>query len=208
MATVVCFGEIMLRLNPEGYLRLNQAQHLMVLLCGRRGECGRIVGELRRDCEVHQCGSRQQIGRKCPQFTKAVWCRYPPTCTWVGNGWGSTSSKRVRANVHRRSSMIGRTLRSLQADPARFDWDSIFEGASWFHWTGITPALSQQMVDATRTACEVAKKKGLTISCDLNYRKKLWSTEEARKTMETLVPYVDVLISNEEDAHDIFRHRG
>lgn len=80
----------------------------------------------------------------------------------------------------------------------------IFKGADWFHFTGITPALGPNMVDACRDACKVAKAHGVRISCDLNYRGKLWSRQQAREAMTDLCQYVDVCISNEEDAKDVF----
>lgn len=90
------------------------------------------------------------------------------------------------------------------AKPSDFDWANIFEGADWFHWTGITPALGGQLPEICLDACKAAKKLGLTVSCDLNYRKKLWSREVAYKVMSDLMPYVDVCIANEEDAKDVF----
>ena len=90
------------------------------------------------------------------------------------------------------------------ASPDDFDWDKIFDGADWFHFTGITPALNPTVAGICLDACRAAKEKGVTISCDLNFRKKLWSREEAQKTMTELCKYVDVCISNEEDAHDVF----
>ena len=88
--------------------------------------------------------------------------------------------------------------------PGDFDWDKIFEGADWFHWTGITPALSDGTAAVTLEACKAAKARGVKISCDLNYRKNLWSREKAGQVMGELVPYVDVLIANEEDSADVF----
>ena len=85
-----------------------------------------------------------------------------------------------------------------------FDWDAIFEGAEWFHFTGITPALGANVVEICKDACKAAKAKGLKISCDLNYRGKLWTRAEAREAMTELCQYVDVCISNEEDAKDVF----
>lgn len=85
-----------------------------------------------------------------------------------------------------------------------FDWDKIFEGASWFHFTGITPALGDNVADICLEACKAAKEKGITVSCDLNYRNKLWSKEKAGQVMGELCQYVDVCISNEEDANDVF----
>jgi len=91
-----------------------------------------------------------------------------------------------------------------KATAADFNWNSIFEGASWFHFTGITPALGDNVVEICMEAVKAAKAKGLTISCDLNYRKNLWSKEKAGEVMAKLVKSVDVCIANEEDASDVF----
>lgn len=87
-----------------------------------------------------------------------------------------------------------------EASPDEFDFDSIMEGADWFHWTGITPAISDRAAQLTHVACEAARRHGLTISVDLNFRKKLWSSEKAQSIMRPLMKYVDVCIGNEEDA--------
>lgn len=91
-----------------------------------------------------------------------------------------------------------------ESSTSDFDWDSIFEGADWFHFTGITPALGGNLVEICKLACIAAKERGVTISCDLNYRGKLWSRDEAREVMAELCQYVDVCIANEEDAKDVF----
>ena len=91
-----------------------------------------------------------------------------------------------------------------EAQPSDFDWDAIFDGADWFHFTGITPALGPNLVEICKQACIAAKQRGVTISCDLNYRGKLWTREQARAAMTGLCQYVDVCISNEEDAKDVF----
>mgnify|MGYP002913245017 FL=1 len=91
-----------------------------------------------------------------------------------------------------------------EAQPSDFDWDAIFDGADWFHFTGITPALGPNLVEICKEACVAAKKHGVKISCDLNYRGKLWTREQARAAMTELCQYVDVCISNEEDAKDVF----
>jgi 2-dehydro-3-deoxygluconokinase len=90
------------------------------------------------------------------------------------------------------------------AKKEEFEWNRIFNGANWFHFTGITPALSDDAASICNDACKVAKKKGVTVSCDLNYRKNLWSSEKARKIMGELMQYVDVCIANEEDAEKVF----
>ena len=87
-----------------------------------------------------------------------------------------------------------------EADAKDFDFDSIMEGAQWFHWSGITPAISDKAAELTRLACEAAKRHGVTVSCDLNFRKKLWTSEKAQSIMKPLMQYVDVCIGNEEDA--------
>lgn len=87
-----------------------------------------------------------------------------------------------------------------EAEERDFDFDNIMRGADWFHFSGITPALSATCADLTRRACEAAKRHGLTVSCDLNYRKKLWTPAEAQRVMRPLMQYVDVCIGNEEDA--------
>ena len=90
------------------------------------------------------------------------------------------------------------------ASKSDFDWKKIFEGVSWFHFTGITPALNDEVAEICLEACKAAKEAGVTISCDLNYRNKLWSKEKAGKVMAELCQYVDVCIANEEDAADVF----
>ena len=91
-----------------------------------------------------------------------------------------------------------------EAQPEDFDWEEILKGADWFHFTGITPALGPNMVEACKAACKAAKKLGVKVSCDLNYRGKLWTRDQAREAMTELCKYVDVCISNEEDAKDVF----
>jgi len=91
-----------------------------------------------------------------------------------------------------------------ELNPEDVDWESALDGACWFHWTGITPALSDSLLTVLRSGLERAKKKGITVSADLNFRKKLWSEENARDVMTGLMPYVDVLIGNEEDPTRIF----
>ena len=91
-----------------------------------------------------------------------------------------------------------------EAQPGDFHWEAILDGADWFHFTGITPALGPNLVEICKQACQTAKAKGVKVSCDLNYRGKLWSRAEARAAMTELCRDVDVCISNEEDAKDVF----
>ena len=87
-----------------------------------------------------------------------------------------------------------------EATPEDFDFDKVMEGAQWFHWSGITPAISDKAAELTKLACEAAKRHGVTVSVDLNFRKKLWTSEKAISIMRPLMKYVDVCIGNEEDA--------
>src|SRR5208282_3513671 len=91
-----------------------------------------------------------------------------------------------------------------QAQRSDFDWQTIFAGADWFHFTGITPALGDNVAEVTLDACIAAKALGLTVSCDLNFRKNLWSSEKAGKVLATFMPHVDICIANEEDAQKVF----
>src|SRR5690606_35212517 len=92
--------------------------------------------------------------------------------------------------------------------PNEFDWPEIFRGATWYHITGITPALSASAAEASLVAVRSAKQAGLTVSCDLNFRKKLWTSEQANRTMSALAEYVDYCIANEEDAEKVFGIRA
>ena len=117
--------------------------------------------------------------------------------------WASTSTRRVLLSGCQICHVRARP--PIHAGhPSDFDWDKIFEGVDWFHFTGITPALGDNVVEICREACKAAKAHGVKISCDLNYRGKLWTREEARAAMTDLCQYVDVCISNEEDAKDVF----
>lgn len=203
MAEVITFGEIMLRLNPPGYRRFVQADCFEASYAG--GEANVAVSlsnfgvstafaSLLPAHELGQCGvnalrrygvDTSQIGRKGPRIGTY----------YVEKGASQRPSKVI---YDRAGSSI-----SL-AERRDFDWHSILEGARWFHFTGITPALGPHLPDICLDALRTAKSMGIVVSCDLNYRKKLWSTQEAGRVMEKLLPFVDVCIANESDAADVF----
>ena len=203
MAKVVTFGEIMLRLAPNGYERFFQSDQLQATFGG--GEANVAV-------------SLANFGLESVYVT-----RLPAHA--IGQGavnslryFGVDTSKIVRGGdrvgvyyLEKGASQRGSVCiydragsAIQQADPSEFDWDAIFDGADWFHFTGITPALGQNMVEACLAACRAAKARGVKISCDLNYRGKLWTRAQAREAMGKLCQYVDVCIANEEDAKDVF----
>ncbi len=203
MSRVITFGEVMLRFNPEGYLRIVQAEKFEVNLAG--GEANVAVSLANYGAEAsfvtkvptHEIGDYviREMRRNGVDTKDIVRGGARLGTFYLEKGASQRASKVI---YDRANSAIA------EADPKEFDWEKIFEGADWFHFTGITPALSKNMADACLDACKKAKEMGLTISCDLNYRSKLWSREEAGNVMSELVKYVDVCIANEEDAADVF----
>lgn len=203
MSKVVCFGEIMLRLNPEGYVRIKQAQQFCASYAGGEANVAVSLANYGEQASFVTVVPDNQLGESAINALRH---------------WGVETEHMYRAGerlgiyfvekgASQRPSTVlyDRKHSSIATSEAeQYDWKVIFEGADWFHFTGITPALSPRLVDITRTACQIAKQKGLTVSCDLNYRKKLWSHEQARVAMSDLATYVDVLIANEEDAFNVF----
>ena len=203
MAKIITFGEVMLRLQPFHYERFVQCDHVAFSFGG--GEANVAV-------------SLANYGVDTAYVTKLPTHAIGQAAVNSLRRFGVDTSKIIRggdrvgiyfnekgASVRGSVCIYDRAHSAIQeADPEEFHWDSIFEGAEWFHFTGITPALGENMAEACRQACIAARKKGLTISCDLNYRSKLWTRAQAQKTMTELCSYVDVCIANEEDARDVF----
>ena len=203
MGKLVCFGEIMCRLNPPGYLRIAQADAFLASFAG---------GEANVAVAVANLGGEAKFVTKLPDndLTKhalRVLRGYGVDIDSVALGGERMGVYFVEKGASQRPSKViyDRKYSSIStASAADFDWEAIFEGAAWFHFTGITPALSDSLVDICKEACRAANAKGITISCDLNYRKNLWSSEKAGKVMSALMEYVDVCIANEEDAEKVF----
>lgn len=207
MKRVITFGEIMLRLAPEGYYRFVQARNFGATYGG--GEANVAV-------------SLAAFGLNAAFVTKLPTHEIGQSAVNALREFGVDTGRIVRGGPRvgiyflekgasqRPSKVIYDRAGSAiaEADPADFDWDAIFEGAQWFHFTGITPALSDKAAACTLEAVRAAKAKGLTVSCDLNYRKNLWSREKAGQVMAGLMEYVDLCIANEEDAADVFGIRA
>lgn len=203
MGKCITFGEVMMRLNPEGYLRIIQADRMEVSFAG--GELNVAVGlvNLGQEAEFVTKLPDNELGRAA----RMEMHRYGVCTEHVITGGERLGIYFVEKGASVRASRVlydrkGSAL--SEAEPAEFDWNEIFESAEWFHFTGITPALGAKLQAICLEACMAAKEKGLTVSCDLNYRNKLWSREEANRCMSQLLPYVDVCISNEEDIEDVF----
>ena len=203
MAKVVTFGEIMMRLQTPGYKRFIQAQSLEVEYGG---------GEANVAVSVANYGMQACFVTKLPANPIGDAClaqlRKMNVCTkHIARGGERLGIYFAEKGASQRASNVvyDRAHSSIAtASPEDFDWTAIFEGADWFHFTGITPAISDEAAAISLMACKKAKEMGVKISCDLNFRKKLWTSEKAGKVMGELCEYVDVLIANEEDAEKVF----
>ena len=203
MARVITFGEIMMRLNPEGYLRLVQADKFEATYAGGEANVAVSLANYGLDAAFVSKVPAHEIGQCAVNELR----RYGVDTSFMLRGGARLGVYYCEKGASQRASKViydraGSAIAAAKA--AEFDWDKIFDGADWFHWTGITPALGGEMPEACLAACKAAKAKGVTVSCDLNYRKKLWTRAEAGECMAKLLPYVDVCIANEEDAKDVF----
>lgn len=199
----ICFGEIMMRLNPEGYRRFRQADRFEVSYAG---------GEANVAVSLANYGIQTYFFTKVPDnelgecAIEAIQ-RYGVHTDLILKGGNRLGIYFVEKGASQRSSKViyDRAESAIaKMKSSEFDWENIFEDCNWFHFTGITPALSDNLAEICLDACKIAKRKGVTISCDLNYRNRLWSREKANIVMSKLMPYVDVCIANEEDAADVF----
>ena len=203
MKKTVCFGEIMMRLNPPGYLRIKQTNTFEASYAG---------GEANVAVSLANYGIPAEFVSKLPKndISEAVLRQlrgYGVDVSHMAMGGERLGVYFVEKGASQRPSKViyDRKYSSIStASREDFDWDAIFCDAGWFHFTGITPALSKGLAEICVTACEEAKKRGIKISCDLNYRKNLWSSEEAGRVMGQLMSYVNVCIANEEDADKVF----
>ncbi len=203
MQKVVTFGELMLRLAPEGYLRFVQAESFGATYGG--GEANVAVSLAGHG--INAAFVTKLPGHEIGQAAVNSLRRYGVDTSRIVRGGERVGIYFLEKGASQRPSKViyDRTHSAIaQAQPQDFDWDVILAGASWFHFTGITPALGGMLPEICKDACKAAKAKDLTISCDLNYRKNLWSHEQAGETMAELMEYVDVCIANEEDAADVF----
>lgn len=204
---VVCFGEIMLRLSPPGYLRFEQAHSFDVVYGGGEANVAVSLANYGVDaCFVTKVPANP-VGRAAINEMR----RYGVDTRFMQEGGERLGIYFLEKGASQRPSKVvyDRKLSAIsQAAMKDFDWQTIFSGADWFHFTGITPALGDNVAEAVREACIAAKAAGLTVSCDLNFRKNLWSSEKAGKVMATFMPHVDVCIANEEDAEKVFGIRA
>ena len=203
MVKVITFGEIMLRLAPQGYLRFFQNDMLEATFGG---------GEANVAVSLANFGIEAAFVTKLPDNdigTAAVneLRKFGVDTAHIVRGGERMGIYFLEKGASQRASKViyDRKYSSIaEADEGDFDWSEIFAGYGFFHFTGITPAISDKAAKVTLEALKAAKSKGWTVSCDLNYRKNLWTTEKAGRVMRELMPYVDVLIANEEDSEKVF----
>ena len=203
MKRIITFGEIMLRLNPEGALRFVQADKFEASYAGGEANVAVSLANYGMDAAFVSKVPAHAIGQCAVNALR----HYGVDTKHMVRGGDRLGAYYVEKGASQRPSKViyDRAYSAISlAEPSDFDWDAIFDGADWFHWTGITPALGGNLPQICLEACKAAKARGVKISCDLNYRNKLWSREKACEVMSQLVPYVDVLIANEEDAKDVF----
>ena len=204
MKKIVTFGEIMLRLATPGYLRFSQANELSATFGG---------GDANVAVSLANYGMAASFVTRLPENDIAVACvkdlRKNGVLTdhiiyggerlgiyFLETGAVARASKVIYDRAHSSISEI---------QPGMIDWDRVFEGADWFHWTGITPAISQGAADVCLEAIRAANRLGVTVSCDLNYRKNLWKYgKRADEVMPALVEGCDIILGNEEDAEKVF----
>ena len=203
MKRIITFGEIMMRLNPEGYLRFVQANKFEASYAGGEANVAVSLANYGMDAAFVSKVPKHEIGQ-CAVNTLR---QFGVDTSLMVRGGDRLGLYYVEKGASQRASKViydraGSAIATAAASD--FDWKKIFDGADWFHFTGITPALGGEMPAVCLEACKAAKELGITISCDLNYRKKLWTNKEAEAVMSQLVPYVDVCIANEEDAKDVF----
>ncbi len=199
MGKIVTMGEIMLRLSTPGQSRFVQTDTFDINYGG--GEANVAVSCANYGHEAYFVSKlpAHEIGQAAVNALR----RYGVHTDFVARGGSRVGIYYLETGASMRPSKViydraGSAI--AEARPEDFDFDAIMEGADWFHWSGITPAISDASAECLRQACIAAKKKGVTVSCDLNFRKKLWTSEKAQSVMKPLMQYVDVCIGNEEDA--------
>ena len=200
---VVTFGELMLRLAPEGYYRFTQADKFTATYGGGEANVAVSLANYGVNAAFVSKIVNNPIGDTAINSLR----KYGVDTSLITRGGNRLGIYYLEKGASQRPSKVvyDRAGSSIsEASKEDFDWNKIFDGVEWFHFTGITPALGKNVADICLNALKEAKKRNITVSCDLNYRKKLWSKEEANKTMSKLAKYVDIVIANEEDAADVF----
>jgi len=193
----------MMRLATPGFLRLNQTSVLEMTFGGGEANVAVSLSQFGAEATFVTRLPKNDVAEACIQRLRGLGVD-TKSILRGGDRMGiyfleTGASQRASTVTYDRASTAISTI-----DPAEIAWDKILKGAEWFHFTGITPALSDSAAQAALEGAQAAKKLGLTVSCDLNFRKKLWTSEKAGKVMGGIMEYVDICIANEEDADKVF----
>lgn len=202
MAKIVTMGEIMLRLSTPNNEKYIQADEFDINYGGGEANVAVSLANYGHDAEFVTKVPENPIGA----CAVAALRKYGVETKHIAKGGERLGIYFLETGASMRPSNVtyDRAHSSIStAVAADFNFDEIFEGADWFHFTGITPAISDAAAELTEVACKAAKAHGVTVSCDLNFRKKLWTSEKAQRIMTNLMQYVDVCIGNEEDAEKV-----
>lgn len=200
--SVLSFGEILLRLAAPGYTKLFQKDSLDATFCGGEANVAVSLAKFGLDSQYLTKLPKGDVGQAAMNSLRY----FGVDTSKVVYGNGRMGLYYLEKGASQRPSKViyDRAYSAIAlADKSDFDWDEIFKNVDWFHWTGINPALSDNMADICIEACKAAREKGITVSCDLNFRSTLWSSEKAKSVMTKLMPYVDVCVGNEEDADKV-----
>jgi 2-dehydro-3-deoxygluconokinase len=203
MGKIVTFGEIMLRLAPEGYYRFLQTPSYGATYGGGEANVAVSLANFGLDAAFVTKLPKHEIGQGAVNSLR----EFGVDTSKIVRGGNRVGIYFLEKGASQRPSKViyDRAHSAIaEAISGDFDWNAIFKDVSWFHFTGITPALSGSAAAITLEAVKAAKSQGITVSCDLNYRKNLWSREKAGEVMTGLMPHVDLCIANEEDASDVF----
>ena len=204
MPKIVTFGEIMLRLTPPGFQRFAQANSFDVTFGGGEANVAAALARFGLPAEYVTRLPKNDIGDLCLSYLR----RYGVGTQHIVRGGDRLGIYYLEMGAAQRGSQViydraGSAFATIQ--PGMIDWSAAFADADWFHWTGITPAISAGAADACLEAVQIARRMGLTVSCDLNYRAKLWKWgKSATEVMSGLVKLCDLAVGNEEDADKVF----
>lgn len=210
MKKIVCFGEIMMRLNPLNKERFIQADNFAISYSGAEANvCASLANYFGDSSQIYFVSKvpANELGKSSIKTLRSQ----NINTEYVVQGGQRLGLYFLEEGASQRPSKViydRKNSSFAESSVTDYNWDKIFEDCSWFHFSGITPALSDNLAEICKIACKKAKEKNIKISCDLNYRKKLWTTEKANSVMSELFEFVDVCIANEEDVQNVFGLQG
>lgn len=210
MKKIVCFGEIMMRLNPLNKERFIQADSFAISYSGAEANvCASLANYFEDSSQIYFVSKvpANELGKSSIKTLRSQ----NINTEYVVQGGQRLGLYFLEEGASQRPSKViydRKNSSFAESSVTDYNWDIIFEDCTWFHFSGITPALSDNLAEICKMACKKAKEKNIKISCDLNYRKKLWTTEKANSVMSELFEFVDVCIANEEDVQNVFGLQG